>query len=285
MENIRPYNENEFMSLFKKTEIYKKLLHDYAQERLVWHKFFSIGKKFEYAVDLNSTARIICKEEFSATIFYYLLPLLEKNPKTIYDLGCGANIFKKYLPNLIGVGAEIPKHVKLITAYNIVKDKSWPTISSIDDFINLPNWIQTECLVMHKIDPYKITSDFYGDIEGKVDDQYIARHQNYFDSVFAINSLHFHPLNNFIKIVLDFSSMISDNGQGFIALNMQRLIERTNDKFLFDQFKTTTPTVLQYDKWLRDGLATTNLNFLILDIDLTVIDEVMDGNIRLVIEK
>jgi len=39
---------------------------------------------------------------FSITPFYYLEYLEECNPTTIADVGCGWNIFKKYIPSIIG---------------------------------------------------------------------------------------------------------------------------------------------------------------------------------------
>jgi len=39
---------------------------------------------------------------FSITPFYYLEYLEKINPKTIADIGCGWNIFKKYIPSIIG---------------------------------------------------------------------------------------------------------------------------------------------------------------------------------------
>lgn len=273
------------MVRFKTTEVYKKLICDYTDEKLVWHKFFHLGNTIKSITEEHFTPRSAYKAEFSATVFYYLLPLLEKNPQIIYDLGCGKNMFKKYLPNVIGIDAEIPAQVKLSSMYNTVKDESWPSISSIEDFNNLPICIQTECLTVHKLDLNNIQSNFYGDIYGKFNDEYVASHQNYFESVFAICSLHFHPLSDFKKIILDFASMICVNGRGFLSLNLQRLIERSSTDFLTAQFGTTTPTTMQYDNWLRKELSTTKLNFLILDVDLTLLDEAIDGNIRLVIEK
>jgi hypothetical protein len=46
---------------------------------------------------------------FPVTAFYYLEFLTNQNPSVIYDLGCGWNIFKKYIPNIIGIGEEDPK--------------------------------------------------------------------------------------------------------------------------------------------------------------------------------
>ena len=287
MENIAPYNENEFISVFKTTEIYKKLRCDYADDKLVWHKFFYLGNKSIF-ID-NTTPRAGNSTEFSASVFYYLLPLLEKNPKKIYDLGCGKNMFKPYLPNIIGIGAEyILANNNFINGYNQLKDKSWPIITCLNDFKKLSTKIKKECVMVHKLDlrlPLSGLADFYGDEHGLVNDKYINDHQKYFESVFAICSLHFHPLPDFKKIVLDFASMIANTGRGFLGINLQRLIDRTGDEFLITQFGTTTPTTMQYDNWLRKELAETKLNFLILDIDLTLLDEGMDGNIRLVIEK
>lgn len=39
----------------------------------------------------------------SVTTLYYLQFLLEKNPNTIYDIGCGWNIWKRYYPQIVGI--------------------------------------------------------------------------------------------------------------------------------------------------------------------------------------
>ena len=287
MENIAPYNENKFISVFKTTEIYKKLRCDYTDDKLVWHKFCHLDNKSIFIA--NVTPRSSNSTKFSASVFYYLLPLLEKNPKKIYDLGCGKNMFKPYLPNIIGIGAEyMLANNNFINGYNQLKDESWPTITCLNDFKKLSTKIKKECVMVHKLDlslPLSGLANFYGDEHGLVDDKYINDHQKYFESVFAICSLHFHPLPDFKKIVLDFVSMIKPGGRGFLALNLQRMIDRTSDEFLTQRFSTKYPTAFQFDQYLREELSTLALKFLILDIDLTLMDELMDGNIRLVIEK
>lgn len=42
-------------------------------------------------------------------------------------------------------------------SYNAVKDPSWPAISTLSDFRNLPEWIQTECLEKHNLHLIEIT--------------------------------------------------------------------------------------------------------------------------------
>lgn len=40
---------------------------------------------------------------------------------------------------------------KWVLSYNTVKDESWPNCYSYEDFKNLPEWIQTECIEVHNI--------------------------------------------------------------------------------------------------------------------------------------
>jgi len=281
-ENINPYNETVFRETFKNTEIYKKLKQDFGEENLIWNKFFSLTMK-KIDNPSGSTPREKFSTCFSMAPFYYLLPLLEKDYDTIYDLGCGKNVFKSYLPRLTGVGAE---RMHIVDDYSKIKDPAWPDISNKQDFENLPGWIKEKCE-----EQYVDTSDrrynkkFYGDIDGFVDDKYVFEHQNYFQAVFSINALHYHPLNLLKKTILDFVSMVKIGGRGFLTLNLQRLIERTPEHFLVEKFSTNQPTKSQYEEFVRNELKDIDLNFLIVDIDLIVLDEGINGNIRLVFEK
>jgi SAM-dependent methyltransferase len=161
--------------------------------------------------------------------FYYLQPLLEKNPISIYDLGCGANILKKYIPNIIGV------------------DKSNSQLC-------------------------------YPDIEGRVDAEYIKTHQNYFQSVFSINALHFRPLTELRSVYEEFISMVAPGGRGFLSVNIQRMIESE---------KNLLPGVdnINYDSYVRTQLDNLPCKYLIFDVNLDIVDEWLDGNIRLVFER
>jgi len=303
IKNINPYNKTEFEKIFKNTKIYKKLEQDFGESNLLWEQdseslscsndshgpWLSLDingndpNKISH-INTSSTPRQDFSNFFSATIFYYLMPLLEKDYNAIYDIGCGANLFKSYLPRLIGVGAEeIIADMKLVNWYNNVKDSTWPMILNKKDFENLPVWIKQECILQHGISAPSV--NFYGDIHGFVDDVYIQEHQNYFQSVFSICALHFHPLHLFKKVVLDFVSMIAIGGRGFLALNLQRMIQRESNQFLLQEFLTITPSRSQYDQYIRKELSTLNLNFLILDVNLACIRDSMNGNVRLVVER
>jgi len=48
---------------------------------------------------------------------------------------------------------------QLTNSYNAVKDPSWPDITSIADFKNLPDWIQQECVEMHNLTLLELNAD------------------------------------------------------------------------------------------------------------------------------
>jgi hypothetical protein len=58
------------------------------------------------------------KTTLSIVSFYYLKFLQEINPKKIYDFGCGWNIWKRYIPNIIGVDGN-SKYADVLDSYNI----------------------------------------------------------------------------------------------------------------------------------------------------------------------
>ena len=233
MYNINSYNEIQFREKFKLTELYRSLARDFSH--ITWDSHCDIYKMFTPRQFLGDRSKNIC----SAVPFYYLEYLLESNPKQIYDLGCGWNMFKKYIPNIIGVGGEDP------TAMN-----------------------------------------YYGDEHGRVCQDYIDTHQDYFESVFSINALHFIPLSSMRQQVIDFISMIAPGGRGFITLNLLRMIDCSPDDFLINTFGTLKPTNQQFDTYVRNSLIDLPCKCLVFDVDiLDSLNDVMEGNIRLVFEK
>jgi len=102
------YNKNEFFEKFSKTQIYSQLCEDY--DHVLFDKHFPLSNLIDPHYRYNIlTARQEWADRsnletiFSAVPFYYLEFLTEKNPSTIYDLGCGWNIFKKYISNIVGM--------------------------------------------------------------------------------------------------------------------------------------------------------------------------------------
>jgi hypothetical protein len=233
MNNINPYNELYCRSLHEKFPFFDQIKSDF--DVLYWSSLADYKMKLTPRQSMGIRA-------FSMIPFYYLEKLLEKNPANIYDLGCGWNIFKKYIPNIIGVS---PTH---------------------------------DC-------------DNHADIHDLVDDMYIQAHQNFFESVFSINALHFVPLSDLEKVIKDFVSMIKPGGRGFLALNLARMIDRSSVDFLKTHVGPTL-TCDDYNRYIRNVLTKIDINYLIVDVDLAIGDwsgftfnEPVDGNIRLVFEK
>jgi hypothetical protein len=227
---MKYYDPNDWEVTFKKSNLYKQLVKEYDVVYFDRQDFFeSIAIREGITPTPRHRAATTTQTYFSAIPFYYIEWLQEINPEKIYDLGCGWNIFKKYYPNIIGVGAEIPQG-----------------------------------------------SGFNADIHDRVDDDYIRGHQEYFESVFSICALHYIPLNEIKKCVSNFASMIKPGGRGWLSLNVARMLER--DPFLGDG------DTIFIENYCKEQLATVP-SLVLLEIDLTVMNEYIDGNIQIQINK
>jgi hypothetical protein len=225
-QNINPYDPEQFKKQFESTDICGNVTKDF--DNLWW------DNRVTFFNQLTPRQRVsTVPPGFSMVPFYYLQPLLEKNPDTIYDLGCGWNIFKKYIPNIIGV------------------------------------------------DPHYNTQ-IYADINTKVDQQYINNHQNYFESVFSINALHYRPVTEIRLVFEEFISMVKPGGRGFLSVNIQRMLdqEKVPSSQILDQ---KYQTIL--DQYVRKQLDNLPCTYLIFDVNLDTLDEWLDGNVKLVFER
>ena len=118
---------------------------------------------------------------------------------------------------------------------------------------------------------------FFGDKHDYVDDEFYKHNKNSYESVFSINSLHFHPLEDLRKICINFADMIKPGGRGYLALNFARLKERTISlKHLTDE---------ELLNWCKSQFDNFPFEILVLDIDFTRPDSGIDGNIRVVFAK
>jgi hypothetical protein len=100
MRNINEYDEVAFEEAFADSNIAIQIKKDF--DILSWDKHLP---KHVYATERQFIGSRIC----TMTSFYYIEKLLEKNPDAIYDFGCGWNLFKKYIPNIIGISPENPE--------------------------------------------------------------------------------------------------------------------------------------------------------------------------------
>jgi hypothetical protein len=116
---------------------------------------------------------------------------------------------------------------------------------------------------------------FFGDKHDFVDDDFYRGHVAAFDSVFSINALHFNPIENIRHIATKFSAMLKPGGRGFLALNAKRMLEKSGlEKVNVDELES----------WLRIQFEDFPTKILVFDVDLSVLDAYMDGNVRIVFE-
>ena len=101
MKNINAYCEDEFYSSFLENPIYAEIQKDY--DKVFWGKNRTDWKLWDMTP--RELLGGIRSTEFDMTSLYYMSFLLEKNPDIIYDLGCGWNIFKKYIRKIHGIDA------------------------------------------------------------------------------------------------------------------------------------------------------------------------------------
>jgi hypothetical protein len=137
---------------------------------------------------------------------------------------------------------------------------------------------------IHGIDP--VTDNPHADEVGSFDSEFSRAHKDEYESVFAINSVHFVSLSNFEKRVLEFINIVKPGGRGFVTFNATRMLERTsNEEFekLFGSIDVNPQTVTDYVCRVIQNISA---KFLVIDLYINKeINEIMNGNIRLVFEK
>jgi hypothetical protein len=255
LKDINPYDQNKFKSSFKNNPIYQKLYNDH--EILIFsdltNTLFTLYdqiKSGENPIQLTPR-KYLSFSVVSVVPFYYLQYLIKLNSGKIYDIGCGWNDFKKYVPNIIGIECNESKN---------------------------------------KFNSIKNTIDLYDNL----DDCFYEKNFEKFESAFAICSIHFHPFSDIRNRVLQFSSLISKGGMGFIALNVARMLEHeekkysnSNFKFLLDHEYQKSPINLEIiELFVRKELYDLPLNIEVFECSISkCFDSFLNGNVRLVFSK
>ena len=234
MENINPYNEEHFKEYFINTDLCQKLIH--GVDVVIWDKLSKNLLSHKGAP--ITPVQLRYERIVSVSPFYYLKFLTDVNPTSIHDLGCGMNFYKKFIPNIVGIGAE------------------------------------------------PIESIYYlGDVWGRFDDNYVLENQNKFESLFSIDAIHFTKLSNLRKITDQFISMVKPKGRGFLSLNVARMLEQLEPNEIKYIFNTVSPTTEQIDRYVRKELTNLSCKILCFDVDMSIVDDPILGNIRIVFEK
>jgi len=240
--NVNGYDQDQFkldfvnhacMEAIKKDELLNHVT-------LCFNAISRLGETAHPDMDnLLFTPRLVALEaasKFSVTPLYYLDFLLEKNPTSIVDIGCGANIFKRIIP----------------------------------------------CI--HGIDP--IPDNPHCDEIGFFDSEFSQAHTDEYESVFSINAIHFISLIDFEKRLLEFINIVKPGGCGFVTFNATRMLELTSKEELQQLFGDIFPNSQTITDYVRRIIQNISLKFLVIDLCINQeLDEVMNGNIRLVFEK
>jgi hypothetical protein len=72
--------------------------------------------------------------------------------------------------------------------------------------------------------------------------------------------------------------MVKPGGHGLLTLNICPMIQESNEGF-----EGYSPT--DYEKYIRTELVDIDCEWEVVDVDLTVMSEMMNGNVRLVCHK
>jgi hypothetical protein len=234
---IDPYDEQKWRDVFVPTQWYRDIRQRLpADIREIWMRGSLPG-------NTPTSREFHFNRYFAMSTFYFINHIIKYSPNKVFDLGCGGNLFRKLVPNIIG------------------------------------------------IDPYHPSAD----INDFVDEDFVRGHQSQFDSVMAINSLHFRGLDQFRSILGDFHSMLKPGGMGLITFGLGVMVDHTSDAAWAEIFgqnpkDTTAGTVITWvDQQLRDLdwdlHVIDQYYFNHLDIGDVVLSNPVDGNIRIVMRR
>ena len=133
-----------------------------------------------------------------------------------------------------------------------------------------------------------LDDDPRADIQGLFDKKFMADNKEKFSAAIAINSLHFIQLNQIKHRIQQFSHIIQPNGLGYITLNTQRLIEKTNHadpEFIISKKLDCTLNLREYVFEKVSSICDT-LELLYYEDNVDDIDDdYMDGNIKIIFRK
>jgi hypothetical protein len=141
---------------------------------------------------------------------------------------------------------------------------------------------------IHGIDP--IPNNPYADELGSFDSEFSQAHKDEYESVFAINSVHFVSFIDFEKRLLEFINIVKPGGRGVITFNVTRMLEYTSFTQRQELFNTHLIDPQMLTDYVNNKInrikQNTTTKFLVVDLFINEeLDEIMNGNVRLVFEK
>ena len=109
MINVQEKNvcqKNEWLTKFSTVGAYQSIAEHYDTVIASYHDMTLLRAALHHTV--YEVSRKFTEEYRILDIvpYYYIQFLLTDNPKTILDLGCGFNIFKPYIPGIVGLDPD-----------------------------------------------------------------------------------------------------------------------------------------------------------------------------------
>ena len=101
MNNFNEYNPDNFKKVFINSDVYNLVTK--KADIIFWNSFYPTKG---YSNNTITPREFHVNSIVTIAPFYYLQYLTEVNPTSIYDIGCGMNYFKRFFPNIIGIGEE-----------------------------------------------------------------------------------------------------------------------------------------------------------------------------------
>jgi hypothetical protein len=107
VKEINNYRSDSWTSKFLQHPGYQHIIDDHAHVVFSYKEMTLLKAALHDTVYEHGRNFLKLYNILDAVPYYYIDYILEKNPKHIIDLGCGLNVFKPYVPGILGVDADL----------------------------------------------------------------------------------------------------------------------------------------------------------------------------------
>jgi len=106
VQQINPCNSQQWLGQFLKHPFYQKIADKYKMHITSYREMSILKASLHHTVYETGRKFLHDYKILDVVPYYYIDFLLQKNPQSILDLGCGLNIFKNHIPGIIGMDAD-----------------------------------------------------------------------------------------------------------------------------------------------------------------------------------
>ena len=106
VKEINPCAPNSWRKEFETTAAYQQAITLYNHVISSYREMSLLKAAWHHTV--YELPRVFCEQYkiLDCVPFYYIEKVMQSNPATVVDLGCGLNVFKKIYPNIVGVDSD-----------------------------------------------------------------------------------------------------------------------------------------------------------------------------------